>query len=86
MSLVFFDMYSDRIIVLMILEGPGLMHGRAIYYSKKIQGAMLMTRSITKNEVQRQVWLLYFNRVLFEKGVITEKEYRQMIIKIQTHK
>ena len=45
-----------------------------------------MTRSITKSEVQRQIWLLYFNRVLFEKGVITEKEYRQMMIKIQTHK
>ncbi len=43
-----------------------------------------MTRSITKSEVQRQIWLLYFNRVLFEKGVITEKEYRQMMVKIQS--
>lgn len=42
-----------------------------------------MTRSMSKSEVQRQVWLLYFNRVLFEKGVISEKEYRQMILKIQ---
>lgn len=42
-----------------------------------------MTRSATKSEVQRQVWLLYFNRVLLEKGLISEKEYRQMILKIQ---
>lgn len=42
-----------------------------------------MTRLPTKGEVQRQVWLLYFNRVLWEKGVINEKEYRQMILKIQ---
>ncbi len=42
-----------------------------------------MTRSTTKSEVQRQVWLLYFNRVLLEKGLISEKEYRQMVLKIQ---
>lgn len=42
-----------------------------------------MTRSINKTEVQRQIWLLYFNRVLLEKGVISEKEYRQMMVKIQ---
>lgn len=60
------------------------MHEWAIYYSKKVQGAMLMTRSINKGEVQRQIWLLYFNRVLLEKGVISEKEYRQMMIKIQS--
>ena len=43
-----------------------------------------MTRSLNKTEVQRQIWLLYFNRVLLEKGVINEKEYRQMMVKIQS--
>ena len=38
----------------------------------------------TKEQITRQVWLLYFNRTLLERGIITEKEHNQMKIKIQS--
>lgn len=27
---------------------------------------------------EREIWLMYFNKVLFEKGLITEKEKNKM--------
>ena len=39
--------------------------------------------SPVKERTVGQIWLLYFNRTLLERGVITEKEYNQMKIKIQ---
>ncbi len=37
-----------------------------------------MSTSATKEQLERQAWLLYFNRALFEKGVISEQDYRQI--------
>lgn len=31
-----------------------------------------------KNTLVRQLWLAYFNRVLRDKEIITEQEYRKM--------
>ena len=42
------------------------------------------TKERAKEQAARQIWLLYFNRTLLEKGVITEKEYNQMKTKIQS--
>ena len=39
--------------------------------------------SPTKEQVARQIWLLYFNRTLLERGIITEKAHNQMKVKIQ---
>lgn len=39
--------------------------------------------SPAKEQAVRQLWLLYFNRTLLERGVISEKEHNQMKIKIQ---
>ena len=44
-----------------------------------------MSTMPTKEQAARQVWLLYFNRTLLEKGIITEKEHNQMKAKIQSH-
>lgn len=35
-----------------------------------------------KNTIIRKHWLLYFNRVLYEKGIITPPEYYKMKHKI----
>lgn len=43
-----------------------------------------MSTTLTEGQAARQIWLLYFNRTLLEQGVITEKEYSQMKIKIQS--
>lgn len=37
-----------------------------------------------REQTARQIWLLYFNRILLERGVITEKEHNRMKIKIQS--
>lgn len=37
-----------------------------------------------KQKMTRQLWLEYYNRVLREKGIISEKEYRAMLLKIQS--
>lgn len=42
-----------------------------------------MSTTPTREQVARQVWLLYFNRTLLEQGIITEKEHNQMKVKIQ---
>ena len=42
-----------------------------------------MSASCTKAFAYQQGMLLYFNRVLLEKGIITEREYRAMKLKIQ---
>ena len=41
-----------------------------------------MSVSYTKEQIQRQAWLLYFNRVLYERGVISEQEYNRMKVQI----
>ena len=42
-----------------------------------------MPEKYSKNQAARQIWLLYFNRILLERGVITEREHDQMRVKIQ---
>lgn len=43
-----------------------------------------MSTPLTKEQAARQIWLLYFNRTLLERGVITEKQHNQMKVKIQS--
>lgn len=43
-----------------------------------------MPDSTKKEQTAKQIWLLYFNKTLFEKGIITEKEHNLMKIKIQS--
>lgn len=35
-----------------------------------------------EKQVSESLWLKYFNNYLFEKGIITEREYAQMTEKI----
>lgn len=43
-----------------------------------------MAAFMAKEQAARQLWLMYFNRTLLEKGVITDREYGQMKVKIQS--
>ena len=42
-----------------------------------------MSTTPTREQAAHQIWLLYFNRTLLERGIITEKEHNQMKVKIQ---
>ena len=35
-----------------------------------------------RKETAAKIWLSYYNRVLFEKGIITERERNRMALKI----
>ena len=35
-----------------------------------------------RKETAARIWLSYYNRVLYEKGIITERERNQMKLKI----
>ena len=39
----------------------------------------------TKEQVARKIWLLYFNALLLERGLLTPKEYRAMKLKIENN-
>lgn len=39
-----------------------------------------------RKETAAKIWLSYYNRVLYEKGVITERERNQMALKIDNWK
>ncbi len=41
-----------------------------------------MTIAEEKKLIGEELWLRYYNRVLFEKGLITEQERNRMITKI----
>ncbi|MCI2106896.1 MAG: hypothetical protein LKK00_09320 [Intestinimonas sp.] len=43
-----------------------------------------MSVSCSKKRAFQQGMLLYFNQTLLEKGIITDREYRAMKLKIQT--
>ena len=43
-----------------------------------------MNMTDTKKRNAEQIWLAYFNKVLFEKGHITEKMRNRMTMKIDT--
>lgn len=34
------------------------------------------------NALIRQLWLTYFNRILFQQGLISDSAYRQMALRI----
>lgn len=51
---------------------------RFVYRGKEYH----MSTANSKSQTARQIWLLYFNRVLLERGMITEREHNQMKIKI----
>lgn len=42
-----------------------------------------MSTLLTKEQAVRQIWLLYFNRILLERGIITDKEHNQIKLCIQ---
>ena len=37
-----------------------------------------MKSDVSKEHMARELWLDHFNKVLYQKGVISEKEYRSM--------
>ena len=39
-----------------------------------------------RKEAAARIWLSYYNRVLFEKGLITERERNQLTLKIDRWK
>lgn len=39
--------------------------------------------TLSKEQTARQIWLLYFNRTLLERGIITEQEHNKMKVRIQ---
>lgn len=39
-----------------------------------------------RRKMAEQIWLHYFNRVLFEKGLITERERNRMTQRIENRK
>ncbi len=39
-----------------------------------------------RKEIAARIWLSYYNRVLYEKGVITERERSKMDLKINKRK
>lgn len=56
----------------------------ATYYKcSTYERSVTMSVSNSKNQAARQIWLLYFNKTLLERGVIMEREHNQMKIKIQ---
>lgn len=42
-----------------------------------------MNNKNSKSKMAEQIWLLFFNQVLFEKGIITEAERNKMVLKIE---
>lgn len=47
------------------------------------KGVPSMSALDVKNRTVREIWLLYFNKTLLEKGIITEKEHNRMKLRIQ---
>lgn len=43
-----------------------------------------MSTTSAKEQVARQIWLLYSNRMLLEQRIIMEKKHNQMKVKIQS--
>lgn len=43
-----------------------------------------MAESTGKQQVAKELWLLYYNRTLLERKVITEQEYRRMNLLIRS--
>jgi len=50
------------------------------------KGGGRLTDEIRKKQAAEQIWLAYFNRVLFEKGIITESERNKMALKIESRR
>lgn len=42
-----------------------------------------MTEKISRKHLAEQLWLGYFNQILFQEGIITEQERNKMALKIQ---
>lgn len=43
-----------------------------------------MSTQTAEKAAAREIWLHYFNRYLYERGVITEREYRKMRLRIES--
>lgn len=46
------------------------------------QEARILQTQTEKLRTARLIWMLYYNRTLFDRGVITEDEFRRMRSKI----
>lgn len=44
------------------------------------------TNEQLRKEAAAQIWLSYYNKVLYEKGIITERERNKMALKINSWK
>lgn len=42
-----------------------------------------MTRSTDRFRTAQMVWMLYYNKTLYEQGIISEKEFNRMRLNIQ---
>lgn len=42
------------------------------------------TRTTNKNQTAETIWLLYYNQILFERGIISESERNRMKNKIES--
>lgn len=45
--------------------------GNTVHRKQEVQ-------TVERLQMNRQIWLLYFNRILLEKQLITEEHYRSM--------
>ena len=45
-----------------------------------------MTTIDKKKQTAEQIWLAYFNKILFEQGIISETERNKMALRIESRK
>lgn len=41
-----------------------------------------LVSSVQKKQEAAKIWLSYYNRILYEKGIISEQEHNRMTLKI----
>ena len=80
----FFVFFRKRVGNILITENTTL---KAVCRSllQTNREAINMSASFRKEQLERQAWLLYFNQVLLDRGLITEEEYRRMLLQIKAH-
>lgn len=49
----------------------------------KKEARSVTTRPMEKLRTTKLVWMLYYNRTLYQQGIISEKEFNKMRLKIQ---
>jgi len=74
--------------VLVIIDRPKERSDNTAGHQPKqgARGASSTTQEHAKKEMAARLWLSYYNRVLYEKGLITEREHNRMEIRINDWK